>query len=643
MQPLLTLLLLFFFHALSFAQKIPSFGKIDKVDLEYKECSYDKDAVAECLIDYGEVNYFINNSTFINETQHRIRIKVFSEKGLDEANIKLSFYSNANRDYISNIKGVTYNLAANGEIEKTELEKKNIYRQKINENYDEMVFSLPNVKPGSVFEYSYSYVKKEVASLDNWTFQSNIPVRFSRYDAGIPGPLEFTYRVLRTLPYDEKKEDGMGSVKRLIFTMKEIPGLDREPYMSSAKDYLQRVEFQLSGVNNRPVNSSSWKELANELLDDEDFGIQIRKNILKNLPLENELKSLPDDNSKIDAIYKFVKKQIAWNGTNSYWCDKGVKNALEKHEGNSADLNLLLLNLLRDAGLTAYPVLVSTRNNGKVNPYFPFRRQFNNVYVYVDQIGNPLILDATSENNPFFISPWDVQFTNGFLVDKSIGQILNLGDLKHRFKINTIFSAEIDNNGLMKGDAHVMAYEYAKVERLNFIRKGKDDFKKEYFTNPHPQVTFDTINYNQEANDSLPLENKVKFTTQLNSSGDYFFFSPNFLAELDANPFLSEKRFTDVEFGYTQHYTINANIRFPAELELEELPKNITMIMPDTSIILRRFIQKNENSISLRITLEIKRPTYFADEYPDFKEFYTQLYDKLNEQIVFKKKAKPKP
>lgn len=129
----------------------------------------------------------------------------------------------------------------------------------------------------------------------------------------------------------------------------------------------------------------------------------------------------------------------------------------------------------------------------------------------------------------------------------------------------------------------------------------------------------------------------------MNGSGDYFFYSPNFLLELEKNDFISDQRFTDVEFGFTQYYTTVATIRFPQNMELEELPKNIKMIMPDTSIVLQRFMQKNENSVSMRITLEIKRPTYYADEYPDFKEFYSMLFDKLNEQIVFKKKANPKP
>ena len=113
--------------------------------------------------------------------------------------------------------------------------------------------------------------------------------------------------------------------------------------------------------------------------------------------------------------------------------------------------------------------------------------------------------------------------------------------------------------------------------------------------------------------------------------------------ELEKNEFISDKRFTDVEFGYTQYYNMFTTLYFPGNLELEELPKNIKIIMPDTSIVLQRFVSKNENTIAMRYSIEIKRPTFYADEYDFFKEFYAKLYEILNEQIVFKKKATPKP
>ncbi len=622
-------------------QKLPPFGKIEKKELEYKQCEYDKTADAECLIDYGEVNYFVSGNAVINEATYRVRIKIFNEKSLDRSNVRIRYYSKGNRDYVSKISGVTYNLNDKGEIEKTELEKDAIYKQKVNNYYDEIVFSLPKVKPGSVFEYKYSILKRNVLRLDNWNFQQRIPVRFSMYDVGIPSVLGFTYKVKRTLPGEERTEDGTQGVRRKVFIMQNIPGLKNEPYMSTAADYYQRVEFQLTGIAGMIVPGNTWKEFAEELLDDEDFGLQIKKNILKNLPIQHELKMLADPYQKIRMIYHYVQKNVAWDGTNHYWCANGVKQALEKHEGNSADLNILLLNLLRDADITAYPLLVSTRSHGKINISFPFKEQFDNVYVYVLLNDQQLVLDATNKNSPPHIGPWDVQFSNAFLVDKQFMRILTIGDTKHRYKITAIVNTEITQEGDIKGNAKVYAHEYARVERLSALREGKEHYKKNYFTQPYPQFSFESIATFNEDKDSLSLETHADFKGKLNSSGEYLFYQPNLLIEMDENPFLAEERFSDIEFGYNQYYTIISNIRFPENYELEELPKNIKMILPDTSIILNRIMQRNENLISYRITLEINRPYYFAEEYADFREFFAKLIEKLNEQIVFKKKANP--
>jgi hypothetical protein len=80
-------------------------------------------------------------------------------------------------------------------------------------------------------------------------------------------------------------------------------------------------------------------------------------------------------------------------------------------------------------------------------------------------------------------------------------------------------------------------------------------------------------------------------------------------------------------------------IDIPEGYQFEELPQNIKMIMPDTSIIMERLIQPEENSINFRITLNFAHSSYPASSYPAFHEFYKQLFSKLNEQIVIKKKT----
>lgn len=639
MKSIIVLLLLVTLHYQSSAQKIPSFGKIDKEEFKTKECSYDKEAVAEYLLNIAEVRYYATSSDFVNETTTRIRIKILNEKALELANIRLSYYSAANRQRIRNIEGQTFNLDANGEVEVTKLERKSVMEQKIDADYDMMVFTMPNVKVGSIIEYRYEHSKRNYYEIEDWIFQRSLPVRYSEYNVEIPKIFEFTYMIKRSLPVKETTE-GINETKRFIMT--NIPGLDIEPFMSSAKDYLQRIDFQLRAINGQP-RMTTWSKLTEELLEEERFGLQIKKNVYKNTPLPGELKSITDPYQKLVTILDYVKKEVTWNGNSYFVTEEGIKNAVDKHSGNSADMNLLLVSLLRDAGLAAYPLLVSTRSNGKTNATYPFLYQFNDVYVYTEINQTPFIIDATNKSNPPFLVPWDVQFTEGFLVDKELGQFVQLGDIKHRYRLVASILGEITADGKISGSANVVAYEYAKNERLSTLRKGEKNYLEEYFTKPHPEFKFDSLTYKNEKNDSLPLENLVQFQGTLSGSGEYLFYSPNFLMELEKNEFISDKRFTDIEFGYMQYYNMFTTLRFPQGFELEELPKNIRMILPDTSISLQRFVTKNENSISMRYTLEIKRPTYYADEYLDFKAFYAKLFEMLNEQIVFKKKTTPQP
>ena len=637
----LLLFISFLYFANGYAQKAPSFGKIEKSDLEAKECAYEKTAEAECIYDYGEVNYFVNLNSFTNETIVWKRIKIYSEKGLDAANIKIPFYARGNRVSIIKISGITYNIAENGEVIKTEMEKTAIYRQKYSENYDEMVFSLPKVKVGSVIEFRYTVIKQNSLQLDGWVFQQKIPVRHTVFDVGIPRTLGFKYVYATRLPISEKNEDGIQGVRRIVFTGRNLPGIKREPFMSSVSDYYQRVEFQLSGVNGVAYESATWKGFANLLLQDEDFGLQIKKNIFKNTELATTLKTVTNPYDKVRAIYKFVQANIKWNGSYEYWCKNGTKGALDKHEGNSADMNLLLVNLLRDAGIEAYPILVSSRNNGRISASFPFNDQFESVCAYVVLGNGNLVMDASAKHTPFFLSPWDIQFTNAFLVDDNKQQLFTVQDIAHKYKMVSIIQSEITADGYVKGGAKSYASDYAKVGRLTVLEKGKDEFKKKYYTEPHSEFTFDSLHIKNEDKDSMALESSVEFKSELQKSGEYIFYNLNFLSGFDKNPFLAEERISTIEFGYNQSVMLTGNINFPETFVPEEMPKNIKMMIPDSSIILQRICQVDGNNISYRITLQINRPLYFADEYPDFKAFYTAMFEALNEQIVFKKKAKP--
>ncbi len=125
----------------------------------------------------------------------------------------------------------------------------------------------------------------------------------------------------------------------------------------------------------------------------------------------------------------------------------------------------------------------------------------------------------------------------------------------------------------------------------------------------------------------------------MNSSGDYRYFSANILTGLEKNPFVADSRFSDVFYGFKQNYTILANFTLPEGYETEGLPKNIKMIMSDTSVSISRVSQLAGNIVMVRIQLEFKKTglPYFTG-IEELHEFYKQLFDLLNEQYVIRKK-----
>ena len=98
---------------------------------------------------------------------------------------------------------------------------------------------------------------------------------------------------------------------------------------------------------------------------------------------------------------------------------KAPSKAWDKKIGNSTEVNLILYHLLRKTGVKAYPMLVSTRENGKVNPAYPSRYQFNTsvVYIPVDS-AKYYLLDATSKYNLYREIPENLLDGFGFYIDK---------------------------------------------------------------------------------------------------------------------------------------------------------------------------------------------------------------------------------
>lgn len=622
---------------------VPGFGKVEKAELEMKECEFDKKAEAVVLFDAGELYCDVAGMAASMQFERHIRIKILKDKGLKNADIHIPYMSYRNVEYIKNLTAQTYNLDASGNIVTTKVEKKLIYEKPVDKYYSEQIFTFPEAKAGSIIEYKYTQISSGIG-LEDWYFQHSIPVKYSRYRVDFPNEIEIYNNPLCTLPY-EAKRDSKSNRAIQIYSMKDIPALRDEPYMSCDKDYLQRLDLRFLAVNyptHRQSLIKNWPERIKELMEDEDFGIQLKRNIPRTADLDEQLKNITDPYRKMVTIHEYVRKNMEWNGYKNIWASNGVRAAWKDKKGTSGEINLILVNLLKDADLKAHAVLVSTREHGVVSSAVADVNQFNKVLAYVEIGDHVYVLDATEKFTPSHLIPRNVMYSEGLVIEKP--ETFEWGwrplwDDKKLEKNIVIMQATIDDAGIMKGQVSLNSYDYARLQRIPDAKKEKSKFLEKYFTADNPGAKIDSLEFENLDADSLPLVQKAQFSLPVNASGDYEYFSINMFSGLEKNLFVADNRFSDVFFGVNQSYSIIANITIPEKYQFETLPKSMRMIMPDTSISIIRRVASEGNQVSVRMALEFNKPFFSVQEYPDFKEFYKQLFTLLSEQIAIKKKS----
>ena len=627
---------------------IPAFGKVEKAELEMKECDFDKNAEAMVLFDKGQLDYIQGLGI---DLERHIRIKILNDKGKDRADIHLSYINWKNDEDIKDISAQVYNLDPSGNIIVTKVDKKQIFEKQINKREAEKVFTFPDVKPGTIIEYKYKHTN---IGMMNWYFQRSIPVKYSEFTFDYPNEVDISFSPKCYMPYEQKTDKTSNRTVR-FFSMSNVPALRDEPYILNDDDYMQKIQTKTVAYENasgfRQSIIVNWLQVIRFLMEDEDFGVQIKKEIPRTVDLDAQLRSVKDPYMRMKIIYQYVKKNMEWNGNPGIWAFDGVKAAWKDKKGTAGEINLILINLLKDAGLNVKTILVSTHDNGLVNSFdagtawSPGFYQFNKVLAWVTINDDVYVLDGTDKETPVHLIPIDAVATEGLVIEKI--ETFEWG-WKTLWKNNLYFrnmvllQADISKDGKLTGEANVNSYDYARLEKIAAARKNKKDFTEKFFSSNNPGIAIDSVIFENMDSDSLPLVQKVYFNEQLNTSGEYEYFSVNLFTGLEKNPFVADQRISDVFFGILQSHNIIGNITIPDGYVFDELPKNIRMIMPDTSIVITRTSQVvDDNMLSFRINLEFKKPFYSSGEYDGFREFYKKLFDLLSEQYVIKKKAKP--
>jgi hypothetical protein len=629
-----------FFIGHAKAQTMP-FGKVDIADLQLKQCDFEKDANAMVLFDKADV-YF--DSQFNIVTERHKRIKIFNDKGKDEANIRIEFYGGSRSENMSDIQVETIN-DNNGKPEITKLEKKLIYNEAIDKWRTALVFAFPNVKAGSIIEYKYRLTNVSSYALPDWYFQSKLPSRYSILSTETPDALFYKTQTRVNQPFVVNTSGSEGaSTDKHVRALANIPSLNNEPYMRSRIDNLQCIWFQLTTI--RPSGgfvrsfNDTWEKVGITLAEDEDFGGQLKRKLKDELLIVNKAKLLKTDDEKIAYIFNQVKGRMKWNDIDHWYTNDGTSEAWDKQSGNSTEINLGLCHLLKQVGVKAYPMIVSTRDNGRINGAYPSLGQFNRAvaYIPVDSTKH-YILDATDKYNLYNETPDELLNSYGLYLDKDEKKYPLLFIEKPTPVRQILFiNANVLADGKLDGTAEINSFSYHKIHSVEkYKRDGEEKYKK-YLKDDDNNLDIASVKFENMDVDTLPLTQKIGFKLTLAGSDEnYIYINPNTFSPMKSNPFINENRATDIDFGYRNNYIMTGTYKIPAGFKTDAIPKNISMTNPDKSIIFRRVAVEEEGAIKINYTINFKKTIYFKEDYPVLREFYKKMYDMMNEQIVLKK------
>ncbi len=417
-----------------------------------------------------------------------------------------------------------------------------------------------------------------------------------------------------------------------------------EPYMSSFADNLQSLRFQLVSV--RPIggfattHSDTWAKVGGILEDDDDFGGQLKRKLNNEEIIINKAKLLKTDDDKIAYVFNEVKNAMKWNGIDRWYTNDGTYRAWENKTGNSAEVNLILYHLLKQSGVQAYPMVVSTREHGKVVPYFTSLVQFNRavVYIPVDSTKN-YVLDATGKYNTYNETPAELLNSSGLYIDKS-KNVYDIIYLKKSLPVRQLvfINAEIKPGGKLEGTVEISSTGYNKI---NAIKRYKTDGEKkytDYLRADDNNLKISSLKFENMDVDTLPLKQSIVFNLDLAGSDEnYIYLNPNLFTSLKTNQFLSENRMTDIDFGYLQSYSISGLYKIPAGYKADALPKSVTIVMPDKSLSFKRLVAEQDGAIVVRYSINYNKQKYDKADYPYFHEFVKKMHEMLNEQIILKK------
>lgn len=504
------------------------------------------------------------------------------------------------------------------------------------------IISMPEISDGCVIEYRI----KEFCSKPPKTKDFNTiyclamddPILLEKFQLSIPAERVLKYKIVNAsynlLGFDMKpKEEIQGQRKIYSLEFKNVPQIVPEPAMppwtrvnpyvifSTFRDWQAVYEWWQSLYQDKIVVDAAIQTKVNELIDGKTTA-----------------------EARIRSIYNFCVSQIRYVAVE--YGDAGYEphkagEVFENKYGDCKDKAILLVTMLKAAGIEAYPVLVATFDSLDVQRDIA-SNLFNHAIAAVYLNGKLIFMDATAGTASFGDLPFADQGRTVlvFFNDKYELRDIPLFDPEHNSLVTRmrIKAADDESVFIWRQVEARGSYEQAQRFWLKYTMPSliEEDLKQRARSFAH---SAEIEKYEIKNVDDLDKPVELKFSFR---SKDFFTKAGNVriidqLSGVRVDMVVKDARLYPLEFSALEQEENIIDIELPRHFAVKYLPKTA---MEDNKwfYCLSKYELMKKNVIHFYWLFRVKTRDVPLVDYPAYKKAVEALALKLDQKVLLEKR-----
>lgn len=645
-------LILFFlvFPIITYSQeKIEKFGKIDSYIKNLNRYESDTSAKALIIFDVADVSFKFepNGRLFVVLNRHQ-RIKIFNKDASDIATYRINFIPDETSPYFSivdNINASTFNTELGNTIE-SKLDINSIFENQINPDLFVKIFTLPNIKDGSIIDVMYTVTSAYIFDLFPWEFQYDYPALINQYTIVMPDDFQFNLQVQGNVPAEYIRKGNQRSVGKTAtkhsWTAKHIPAFEEEVYISSRNDFIAKFTFSVEFIylpkfSSEPI-INDWKQISRYLNALPSFGASLTDSAY----LINYTKAFTDlgynDLELAKKIYYDLQAKLRVKESKSIFLSRDLKEAFDEKACTQSELNLILVHALRVAGLSADIQLISRLENGVSISSVPLLQKFDYVIAHLVVDDVHYFLDASDPLLPFgMLLPNCYNGLSRVISTKSTGTWFDMDSRIYTDRYKSFSQLELDKKNNIKGK-YSISFDgfYAYLNRSMLKYGDEKEYKSIYQSEKFKEVN--VSNFKIENTDDLEKSLVYTFDIDFGQENDAILYVQPFKNDgILINPFTKTTRLFPIDYGLKFDIFYVYNLKIPEGYVIDELPESINLTTTDRGMFFLYNSSSSNNSIQIVNRFYIEKAVFDASLYNEIKNLYDQAIAKQAEYIVIKK------